>query len=58
MGIINKNLKNVELYFMCERRIQMVFKISINKENQRPGVGTFEIVDATIPNKELFIGKK
>ena len=34
MGIINKNLKNVELYFMCE------------------------IEDATIPKKELFIGKK
>ena len=62
MGIINKNLKNVELYFMCEREDKNGFKIwSINKRKsgiQNSGVGTFEIVDATIPKKELFIGKK
>ena len=62
MGIINKNLKNVELYFMCEREDKNGFKIwSINKRKsgiQNSGVGSFEIVDATIPKKELFIGKK
>ncbi len=62
MGIINKNLQNVELYFMCEREDKNGFKIwSINKRKsgiQNSGVGTFEIVDATIPKKELFIGKK
>ena len=62
MGIINKNLKNVELYFMCEREDKNGFKIwSINKRKsgiQNSGVGTFEIVDANIPKKELFIGKK
>ena len=62
MGIINKNLRNVELYFMCEREDKNGFKIwSINKRKsgiQNSGVGTFEIVDATIPKKELFIGKK
>ena len=62
MGIINKNLKNVELYFVCEREDKNGFKIwSINKRKsgiQNSGVGTFEIVDATIPKKELFIGKK
>ncbi len=62
MGIINKNLKNVELYFMCEREDKNGFKIwSINKRKsgiKNSGVGTFEIVDATIPKKELFIGKK
>ena len=32
MGIINKNFKNVELYFMCEREDKNGFKIwSINK---------------------------
>ena len=62
MGIINKNLKNVELYFMCEREDKNGFKIwSINKRKsgiQNSGVGSFEIVDATIPKKELFMGKK
>ena len=62
MGIINKNLNNVELYFMCEREDKNGFKIwSINKRTsgiQNSGVGSFEIVDATIPKKELFIGKK
>ena len=62
MGIINKNLKNIELYFMCEREYKNGFKIwSINKRKsgiQNSGVGSFEIVDATIPKKELFIGKK
>ena len=62
MGIINKNLKNVELYFMCEREDKNGFKIwSINKRKsviQNSGVGSYEIVDATIPKKELFIGKK
>ena len=62
MGIINKNFKNVELYFMCEREDKNGFKIwSINKRKsglKNSGVGFFEIVDATIPKKELFIGKK
>ena len=62
MGIINKNFKNVEFYFMCEREDKNGFKIwSINKRksgSQNSGVGSFEIVDATIPKKELFIGKK
>ena len=62
MGIINKNFKNVELYFMCEREDKNGFKIwSINKRKsviQNSGVGSYEIVDATIPKKELFIGKK
>ena len=62
MGIINKDLKNVELYFMCEREDKNGFKIwSINRRKsgiQNSGVGSFEIVDATIPKKELFIGKK
>ena len=62
MGIINKNFKNVELYFMCEREDKNAFKIwTINKRKsgiQNSGVGSFEIVDATIPKKELFIGKK
>tara|TARA_Y100001980_G_C14503156_1_gene278941 strand:- start:155 stop:670 length:516 start_codon:yes stop_codon:yes gene_type:complete len=60
MGIINKNLKNVELYFMCERVDKNGYKVwSLNKRKsgiQETGVGTFEIVDATIPNKKLFIG--
>ena len=62
MGIINKNQKEVELYFMCEREDKNGFKIwTINKRKsgiQNSGVGTFEIVDATIPKKELLIGKK
>ena len=62
MGIINKNYDNVELYFMCEREDKNGFKIwSINKRKsglKNSGVGFFEIVDATIPKKELFIGKK
>ena len=62
MGIINKNFKNVELYFMCEREDKNGFKIwSINKRKsgiQNSGVGSFEIVDATIPKKKLLIGKK
>ncbi len=62
MGIIDKNLKNVELYFMCEREDKNGFKIwSLNRRKsgiQNSGVGTFEIVDATIPNKDLIIGKK
>ena len=62
MGIINKNLKNVELYFMCEREDKNGYKIwTISKrksETQSSGVGSFEIVNATIPKKELFIGKK
>ena len=62
MGIVNKNFKNVELYFMCESEDKNGFKIcSINKRKsgiQNSGVGSFEIVDATIPKKELFIGKK
>ena len=62
MGIINKNLNNVELYFMCEREDKNGYKIwTISKrksETQSSGVGSFEIVNATIPKKELFIGKK
>ena len=62
MGIINKNFKNVELYFMCEREDKNGFKIwSINRRNsgvKSSGVGSFQIVDATIPKKDLFIGKK
>ena len=35
MGIINKNFKNAELYYMCEREDKNGFKIwSINKKNQ------------------------
>ncbi len=62
MGIINKNYDNVELYFMCEREDKNGYKIwTISKrksETQTSGVGSFEIVNATIPKKELFIGKK
>ena len=62
MGIINKNLNNVELYFMCEREDKNGYKIwTISKrksETQSSGVGSFEVVNATIPKKELFIGKK
>ena len=62
MGIINKNLNNVELYLMCEREDKNGYKIwTISKrksETQSSGVGSFEIVNATIPKKELFIGKK
>ena len=62
MGIINKNINNVELYFMCEREDKNGYKIwTISKrksETQTSGVGSFEIVNATIPKKELFIGKK
>ncbi len=62
MGIINKNYDNVELYFMCEREDKNGYKIwSISRrksETQTSGVGSFEIVNATIPKKELFIGKK
>ena len=58
MGIINKNLNNVELYLMCEREDKNGFKIwSINKRKsgiQNSGVGSFEIVDANIPKKELL----
>ena len=62
MGIINKNYKNVELYFMCEREDKNGYKVwTISRrksETQKSGVGSFEIVNATIPKKELFIGKK
>ena len=62
MGIINKNLNNVELYFMCEREDKNGHKYWTisrrNSETQSSGVGSFEIVNATIPKKELFIGKK
>ena len=62
MGIINKNYDNVELYFMCEREDKNGYKIwTISRrksETQTSGVGSFEIVNATIPKKELFIGKK
>ena len=62
MGTINKNLKNVALNFMCEREDKNGYKIwtisKRNSETKTSGVGTFEIVDATIPKKELFIGKK
>ena len=62
MGIINKNLNNVELYLMCEREDKNGYKIwTISKrksETKSSGVGSFEIVDATIPKKQLFIGKK
>ena len=62
MGTINKNLKNVALNFMCEREDKNGYKIwtisKRNSEKKTSGVGTFEIVDATIPKKELFIGKK
>ena len=62
MGIINKNLKSVELYFMCERIDKNGYKIwSLNKRTsslQESGIGTYEIVDATIPKRNLFIGKK
>ena len=62
MGIINKNFKNVELYFMCESEDKNGYKtwsISRRKsEVQTSGVGSYEIVDSTIPKKELYIGKK
>ena len=62
MGIINKNFKNVELYFMCEREDKNGFKIwSINKRKsgiQNSGVGSFEIVDATIPKKKIVNRKE
>ena len=62
MGIINKNSKNVELYFMCESEDKNGYKtwsISRRKsEVQTSGVGSYEIVDSTIPKKELYIGKK
>ena len=62
MGVISKNSDNVELYFMCERVDKNGYKIwSLNRRKsgiQDSGVGTFEIVDATIPKKELLIGKK
>ena len=62
MGIMNKKFKKVELYFMCESEDKNGYKIwSISKrqsESETSGVGSFEIVDATIPKKELYIGKK
>ena len=62
MGIINKNINNVELYFMCEREDKNGHKYWTisrrNSETQSSGVGYFEIVNTTIPKKELFIGKK
>ena len=62
MGIINKNVNNVELYFMCEREDKNGHKYWTisrrNSETQSSGVGYFEIVNTTIPKKELFIGKK
>ena len=62
MGIINKNSKNVELYFMCESEDKNGYKtwsISRRKsEAQNSGVGSYEIVNSTIPKKELYIGKK
>ena len=62
MGIINKNFKNVELYFMCESEDKNGYKTwSINRRNSEAhnsGVGIYEIVNSTIPKKELYIGKK
>ena len=61
MGIINKNLNNVELYFMCEREDKNGFKIwSINKrksETKSSGVGSFEIVRCNY-SKERIIYRK
>ena len=62
MGIIYKNPNNVDLYFMCEMEDKNGYKIWLvskrNSETQSSGVGSYEIVNTTIPNKELFIGKK
>ena len=62
MGIINKNPNNVDLNFMCEMEDKNGYKIWLiskrNSETQSSGVGSYEIVNATIPKKELFIGKK
>ena len=62
MGIINKSFNNVDLYFMCERVDKNGFKIwSLNKRKsdlKESGVGSYQIIDATIPKKELLIGKK
>ena len=47
---------------MCERIDKNGYKIwSLNKRTsglQESGVGTYEIVDATIPKSNLLIGKK
>ena len=62
MGIINKNPNNVDLNFMCEMEDKNGYKIWLiskrKSETQSSGVGSYEIVNATIPKKELFIGKK
>ena len=61
MGIINKNSKNVELYFMCESEDKNGYKTwSLNKRQGElgSGIGFFEIVDTTIPKKELYVGTK
>ena len=47
---------------MCEREDKNGYKIWTisrrNSETQSSGVGFFEIVNTTMPKKELFIGKK
>ena len=47
---------------MCEMEDKNGYKIWLiskrNSETQSSGVGSYEIVNATIPKKELFIGKK
>ena len=61
MGIINKNPNNVDLYFMCEMEDKNGYKIWLiskrNSETQSSGVGSYEIVNVTIPKKKLFTGK-
>ena len=61
-GIIDKGInKNVSLIVMCESIDKNGFKTwTLNKRDGEldGGVGTNEIIDTTIPKKNLYIGTK
>ena len=55
MGIINKTDNNISLVVMCEQIDKNGYKTwALNKREGafESGVGTYEIVDTTIPKKE------
>ncbi len=61
MGIINKINNKVSIVVMCESIDKNGYKTwALNKREGTfdSGVGSYEIVDATIPKKELYIGTK
>ena len=62
MGVVCfLSYNNMELNYMCESIDKNQYKIwSLFKRSGSidSGVGVYEIVDTTLPNRELFIGMK